>query len=240
MSDGIELLVVWKHPQTRLRFHIGRLRRDSAGYHFRLETECNRSFLHAKQSGFRLLPFHEPNQTYENDELFPVFASRLPRPEAFEALGLHPSQDMEYFVETGGRLATDTLEFLEPVALAPPDMTSINFPIAGWRHYEGKNVANRLTPGRALQLSLQADNEFDPCAIQVLFEDCLLGYVPLVYAYYIDRAVQAKRYKAEVISIGGSEDSQLRIRVNFCAPIEALEGVSFMPKELTRRSLATV
>ncbi len=223
--EADEVLLVWKHPRTRKRYIIGHLWRDRHGFRFGYEQEAPDSVHAAIEAGFRPLaafPLEEGRQ-WQSKSLFPIFQRRLPpewRQGEFTALGLASEDVLGYFRQTGGRLATDTLEFLEPLRENEPGGEYVvEFPIAGWRYYRGEEALSDLKPGSALVLQLERENKHDPSAVQVLSDRrYLLGYVPRVYAYYLDEAVERGDYRAEVKRIGAPDDPGLRVIVHLRVP----------------------
>lgn len=225
--DTQELLLVWKHPLNRSRFVVGHLWKDRDGYRFGYERELPNSLQEAIEAGFRPLdPFPVDNGQQTSKSLFPIFQRRLPpewREDEYGKLGLVPDEDMEYLRKTGGRLPGDTLEFLEPLREdgAAREYT-VEFPVAGWRHYQGEQAMGELVPGTALRLELERDNPYDTAAIQILSPSgVLLGYVPRVYAWYLDDSVDQDAYSAQVKDIGPVEDPQVRVIVHLRASAPA-------------------
>lgn len=221
MDASQELLLVWKQPISRQRYLIGHLWHDQRGYHFRYELKQPRSLHTALSEGFRLFePFPTPTGTWSSTGLFPLFRRRLPpawRNEEIARLGIAPGQAMDFFRMTGGRLPTDTLEFLEPIQ-ENEDGTeyTVRFPVAGWRYHQGDTVIDELTVGTQVNLELEPDNEHDPSAIRVLSPSgVLIGYVPAIFAWYLDDVVVEGNYRAVVQEIGCPEDPQVRLTIHF-------------------------
>lgn len=119
------LLVTWRDG-AGFRRQIGRLWRGRAGYHF----EYERSVL---PQGFRLLPaFPERGDRYFSEDLFPMFAERVPHPRRpdFQRMMAEwevedPGDLMEVLARSGGRLATDRVETL-------PDGYPLARPTSPW------------------------------------------------------------------------------------------------------------
>lgn len=53
-----------------------------------------------------------------------------------------------------------------------------NCHIAGFSHWEGCLVINKLKPGAKLKLERDTHNPFDPHAVAIYYEDTKLGYIP--------------------------------------------------------------
>lgn len=237
-NANMEIWLVWKDPNSRQRFVVGRLWFDSK-YHFQYFSNNNQTNISncgvnlATRYGFRKLePFQDMN-VYTSDTLFNVFNRRLPnrtRPdfsklvEEYE-LNLNCTT-MELLEATGGRLATDTLEFITPFTIEESGEFDIDFYIAGWRYYEGKSIIDKLIPGTQLTLDLEPENKYDPFAIKVLGpENVMLGYVPIYYSRYLDEAVKNSNYNAYVKKIGSSDNPQLRVLVNVNGLVSSLADV---------------
>ena len=231
-----ELLLVWKHPLSRQRYLIGRLWLDGSSFVFQSETNQPRSLDEAVAHGFRLLgAFPSASDTYRSSELFATFYRR-----AFPA-GLQESQGIlsqlppdikafEFLRQTGGRLSTDTLEFLEPirVQLDQVEQYRFVFPIAGWRYCQGDKVLGELHEGTPLSLQPDTGNPYDPYAIKVLSPSgAHIGFVPSIYSWYLEEIVNADSYTAVVHEVNRGRDPDLRVRVDFrgSAPIRGYRSV---------------
>ena len=53
-----------------------------------------------------------------------------------------------------------------------------NFHIAGFGYWEGCEAFRQLKIGTKLELVREADNQFDPYAVAIYYEDYKLGYIP--------------------------------------------------------------
>lgn len=229
--ETIELLLVWKHRVTRARYVIGTLRRDASGYHFRYSKGSSpRGLDEARNEGFTLLaPFLDPASDYSASGLFPIFKRRLPTFEGeYERFDLSPEQDLEYLRLTGGRLPADTFEFLEPMDKGDDaGEWLVTFPIAGWRYYDGEKVMGELQEGIQLRLELEPDNPKDRNAVRILSPSReKLGYVPAIYAWYIDEAVAKGECEARVQRIGPQDDPQIRVVVRLRARVSSLADMN--------------
>ncbi|MFD1039401.1 hypothetical protein ACFQ3N_13500 [Virgibacillus byunsanensis] len=54
--------------------------------------------------------------------------------------------EMDLLQATGGRLATDSYEFVNPIYVNDNHF-ELDFYIAGWRYYDGEEIFNNLKPG---------------------------------------------------------------------------------------------
>ena len=202
---------------SRLRFVIGRLSHDGSIYTFRYERDMPHSLAAALEVGFRPpSAFSLEGGPFSSSELFPIFQRRLPpkwREPEYAKLGIAKEQAFDYLRLTGGRLQGDSFEFLEPLE-KEKESYRIEFPVAGWRHYDGEKAIAELAGGTPLTLILEKDNEYDSSAIQILSPTgAKLGYVPRIYAWHIDRSIDQQTYNAEVSELGLESDPQIRVKV---------------------------
>lgn len=73
---------------------------------------------------------------------------------------------MDLLRVTGGRLATDSYEFVQPVYIEGNHF-DFDFHIAGWRYYNGENCLHNLEVGSKLVLEHEITNEQVPHAVMV-------------------------------------------------------------------------
>lgn len=52
------------------------------------------------------------------------------------------------------------------------------FNIAGFQHWDGSLVLNKLKVGQTLELSTEQENPYDPNAIRISYRGAKLGYIP--------------------------------------------------------------
>ena len=248
----IELWLVWKEPQSRQRYVVGKLWYEN-DYKFRYihsSEDCARKINHcgidrAEKLGFtRLVPFPEM-QVYSNTKLFYIFERRLlnrRRPDFAKLareLGLNEScTSLELLQATGGRLATDTIEFVTPFIFSRDGDFDVDFNVAGWRRYQGEQAINELSPGTLIRLVLEPDNPYDSFAIQVRSpSDIMLGYVPVYYSRYLDEVVRSGEYEARVLRVGPPGDPQIRLIVKVTGWAPYLAQVV---EDLQRRKKAAI
>jgi len=222
-----ELWLAWKDTNSRERFVVGLLQYGLEGYRFKyIENEGTNNLSEALERGFKLLPaFPDKAQEYHQKELFQVFLNRLPSRKRkdtqlfLEKKGLSlDCSDYELLKKTGGKLPTDSLEFVEPFTFKSGETFNIEFFIAGLRYYEiDKIPSQELLPNTKLLLKLEPDNPFDSHAIKVLTLDAKkLGHVPVFYSRYIDLAVKTGDITSVIISFDPESDygEKLLIKVS--------------------------
>ena len=107
----------WKDYKTRQRYMIGELSRYGK-YEFKYRVKDVED---AIKNGFEpLIAFPNINEVYENYDIFPAFSSRLPdkrRKDVNEILAkykLDKYDSFELLKKSGGKLPTDSLEFIDP------------------------------------------------------------------------------------------------------------------------------
>lgn len=230
ISAHDDILVVWKQPQTRERFVIGRLWHDEERFYFQYERSMPRSLVDAEEAGFRRFRVFDSDEVVASEHLFPVFRRRIPESWSREDLdSLVDQTDLgedqlafQILKLTGGRLATDTLEFLEPVATDEDQgCYEVRFPIAGWRHYAGELVISDMTVGSSIVLEVEPDNDWDVHAVRILSQGGVhIGYVPAVFSWYLADFVERGAYEAIVDDIRGIDDPQRRVRVFLRAQLD--------------------
>ncbi|MHB1682059.1 MAG: HIRAN domain-containing protein [Bacilli bacterium] len=194
-----ELWLIWQNPMSRQRYHVGNLAHDERGYHFSYESLGPRTLSDALADGYRLhLAFPDRHKTYRSRELFAAFSRRLPAakrpdfPEILKRIGLSKDHTlMDLLKATGGRLATDTYEFVPPIILHDGRL-NIEFTVAGWRYYEGETVREQLQPQAHLHLECEPSNLLDQNAVLVLSESSAkLGYVPAYFSWSVVELLRA-------------------------------------------------
>ena len=163
MEKREELLVVWKDPVSRNRIAIGRLWKQDGLFHFKYirDSENERgSIEQAIKMGYKPIKiFEDLDEKYTSDELFAPFLNRLNGKD-------RKDEPFEVLKRTGGRLSTDTLEFMEPIDEEEKYRT-VKFNIAGWRYYEGQNALKSLEAGQELHFEIEEDNMYDMHAIEI-------------------------------------------------------------------------
>lgn len=110
------LFLIWKNPQSRRNYIVGKLSRLEKGYTFEYSNE----YTLAKDAGWDMVTSFPEVKKYESNELFPAFSSRLPDrkrrniEEVLQKYGLEEYDGYELLRRSGGRLPIDTYEFVDP------------------------------------------------------------------------------------------------------------------------------
>lgn len=181
------LLLIWKDPETRRNYTVGKLTRgDFFTFQYYGEAE------NAEEAGWKLLGAFPTYQEYRSNTMFPVFSSRLPDKKRrdiqniLEKYGLMEYDEFELLRRSGARLPIDTYEFIDPI---PPDDTEVEreFYITGIRYHSACQGSDcgalpGVKVGDMLLLEEEPENAYDPMAIRVLTQEKeVLGYVPRYY-----------------------------------------------------------
>ena len=181
------LLLIWKDPETRRNYTVGKLTRgDFFTFQYYDEAE------NAEEAGWKLLGAFPTYQEYRSNTMFPVFSSRLPDKKRrdiqniLEKYGLMEYDEFELLRRSGARLPIDTYEFIDPI---PPDDTEVEreFYITGIRYHSACQGSDcgalpGVKVGDILLLEEEPENAYDPMAIRVLTQEKeVLGYVPRYY-----------------------------------------------------------
>lgn len=181
------LLLIWKDPETRRNYTVGKLTRgDFFTFQYYGEAE------NAEEAGWKLLGAFPTYQEYRSNIMFPVFSSRLPDKKRrdiqniLEKYGLMEYDEFELLRRSGARLPIDTYEFIDPIS---PDDTEVEreFYITGIRYHSACQGSDcgalpGVKVGDMLLLEEEPENAYDPMAIRVLTQEKeVLGYVPRYY-----------------------------------------------------------
>lgn len=181
------LLLIWKDPETRRNYTVGKLTRgDFFTFQYYGEAE------NAEEAGWKLLGAFPTYQEYRSNTMFPVFSSRLPDKKRrdiqniLEKYGLMEYDEFELLRRSGARLPIDTYEFIDPIL---PDDKEVEreFYITGIRYHsacQGSDCGTLpgVKVGDMLLLEEEPENAYDPMAIRVLTQEQeVLGYVPRYY-----------------------------------------------------------
>lgn len=181
------LLLIWKDPETRRNYTVGKLTRgDCFTFQYYGEAE------NAEEAGWKLLGAFPTYQEYRSNTMFPVFSSRLPDKKRrdiqniLEKYGLMEYDEFELLRRSGARLPIDTYEFIDPIS---PDDKEVEreFYITGIRYHSACQGSDcgalpGVKVGDILLLEEEPENTYDPMAIRVLTQEKeVLGYVPRYY-----------------------------------------------------------
>lgn len=202
------LYLIWKDPETRRNYTIGKLVR---GEHYVFEY-CE-EVSSAKEAGWNLLSAFPCEETYTSDVMFPVFSSRLPdkkrrdMKKILKEYGLDEYDEFELLRKSGARLPIDTYEFIDPIFSEDKEIER-EFFVMGIRYYSECGGSDctllpQLAIGEALELIPEPENEHDSMAIRVLTRQGQhLGYIPRYYNKAIlERIQKGVSYSCKVVEV---------------------------------------
>lgn len=204
VKDGKDYLyLIWKSNATGRQYIVGQLTKNGL-YEFQYCKEYNSAI----KAGFKpLVSFENLEQVYTCNELFPVFASRLPDrkrkdiDKILDKYGLREYDAYQLLKMSGAKLPIDSLYFIDPI-LNFDGAFEKTFYIAGARHYLGCDgldcvKALEVTRGDEVFLEREEENEHDSNAIRLVNDRHeLLGYVPRYYAEAFVRFIEEDRVSA--------------------------------------------
>ncbi len=219
------LYLIWKDPNTRRNFIVGKLTRNN-NYQF----EYCEEYALAEERGWKMLEAFPENKTYESESLFPVFSSRLPDPKRrdiqkiLEKYGLMEYDDFDLLKKSGARLPIDTYEFIDPI-FSDDEFVQRDFYIMGVRHStkccgQYCDRLPKIAIGDNLILQSETENPKDKFAI-LLKTDCgeVLGYVPRYYSRAIyDRLLRGFTYSCCVVELDFNKKCSECIKVHLSIP----------------------
>ena len=228
MTENYKYLhLIWKDPQSRRNFTIGRL-----GYGSKYTFEYLEEVGKAENSGWTKFEVFPDEKIYESEVMFPVFASRLPdrkRRDIDKILGkygLSTFDEFELLRKSEGKLPIDTYSFIDPIF--PEDqIVQRDFFIMGIRHYAPcQGIDCSLLPpldiGDEVYFEEEPENPFDSNAIIIKASSgVVLGYVPRYYNKQIlERLKKGMTYSCKIIDINCSQSCTDCIKVRLNIPKE--------------------
>ena len=194
------LYLIWKDNNTRRQYIVGQLSKNGH-YEFKYSGEVEQAI----KAGFTpLVSFQDIKSVYCSDELFPVFASRLPdrkRKDIGKILEKYCLEEYDAYKllkMSGAKLPIDTLQFIDPILDFENEFERV-FYMAGVRHYLGCNGEEcknsiEVTRGDEVFLEKEPENQYDSNAIKIVnSEGMLLGYLPRYYSQAFTRLINEKR-----------------------------------------------
>ena len=120
INDIDYIYLIWKDYKTRQRYIIGELSKNGK-YEFKYRVK---EMDNAIKNGFEpLVAFPNINEIYKSYDIFAAFSSRLPdkrRKDMKEILAKYKLEKYDAFEllkKSGGKLPTDSLEFVEGLFL---------------------------------------------------------------------------------------------------------------------------
>jgi hypothetical protein len=197
------LWLIWQNECTRQRYHIGNLLHDGDKYVFYYErSRKRRGLFEALENGYQPhLSFPDIGKKYVSNRLFGPFERRLPdrrRPDFLEILRTYglprDCTDMDMLRATGGKLATDSYEFVAPIYVSGNHF-DFDFYVAGWRYYEGDQVVQHLKVGDEVHFRLEPENRQDSQAVEVFMFNLIQNngrYMARIESIHVEAFPQRK------------------------------------------------
>jgi len=190
-SENIRtLFLAWQDPDERRWFTVGRLDQENDTYVFRYTQGAEQ----AQEWGFDpIVSFPILHQTYESDEIFPLFANQVlsrSRPEFedfIDWLSIPKDEvDPVAILARTGEQVTDTLEIFPYPKKLNENTYVVHFFVRGLRRQSSCAVkrVQRLKAGEPLRLMPDIQNEHDPNACMLRTSEReerdmhLMGYLP--------------------------------------------------------------
>ena len=212
MTEQSEKLYVgWYDSTKNFWYPVGQIHATEGRYRF----EYLQGAIEAKRkAGFRgIFQFPDFRIAYESSELFAFFRNRLLTSsrdnfaEEMTRLGLDDAADalrpFDVLSRTNGRRATDTFE-VYPGPNRQDSTIELIFFARGVR-YLPETLKRRwedgAPPRRPLRLQWEADNDYDPHALQILdADDVRMGYLPRYYSESFHKLIEhGCDYKLELL-----------------------------------------
>ncbi len=183
-----KIYLSWQQYEHERRYIVAELIESSVGqYCFRYLP--GKDLEDAQKLGFQGYPaFPEFGKEYDQN-VIESFSMRLPARSRgdfkdlltyWEIDDTSIISDFDLISITGGRLLTDTFEFIDPHANKRPDKFLTE--LAGFVYYAEGNHLRNIPVDSILQLEREIDNQWDPYAVKVLYKEKHVGYIKRLHA----------------------------------------------------------
>ncbi len=226
MNNHSYLYIIWKNPNTKRNYIVGKLERTESGFSFEYCDE----YRDALNAGWDFIASFPEEKKYESVELFPFFQSRLPDKKRKDLLlilhnyGLEEFDGYELLKNSGGRLPIDTYEFVDPIFDDDKTIERSFYLVVihDSSLCKGADCKDRpyLKSGTKLVLQQEKDNISDINAIQVKTGDGqYLGYIPRYYSKSVsDRLDKGMTYDCSVLDLDTEGNCEECIKVKLIMP----------------------
>ena len=173
------IFLAWRDPHRRTWHPVGRLCRLADRMY---EYVYTKGALDARKGGFQSIPpFEDWHAIYRSEDLFPLFANRLPSPDRrdygqFVEYLNFPREEHDPIAllsRSGGRRATDSFEVFPCPERTPDGLYHVHFFAHGLRHLPASSAerVNSLRSGEPLLLVHDFQNPHNPRALLLRTED---------------------------------------------------------------------
>ena len=193
-AEEKKIYLSWQQYEHQGRYIVAELIESSVGqYCFRYLS--GKDLEDAQKLGFQGYPAFPDFRKEYNQNVIESFSMRLPARSRGDFKDLLTYweindtgiSDFDLISITGGRLLTDTFEFIDPHANKRPDKFLTE--LAGFVHYAEDNHLRNIPVDSILQLERQTDNQWDPYAVKVLYKGKHVGYIKKLHAETIAEAL---------------------------------------------------
>lgn len=222
-----KIILAWRTPKNGQWIPVGLLQLKNNKYIFEYTKGT-------KQSN-EFVPFglmKELHNSYESEELFPIFQNRLlpkSRPEYsayLNWLGFENGKvsHLEELARSGGIRATDSLQIF-PVPEKVDGKYEVMFFSHGIRHLPPNYIerVNHLNQGNTLYLMRDIQNNFDSLALALRTDDPIeiVGYCPKFFVQDFDRLIKVNgpdKVSVTIAKINLNSPLQFRLLCKFRTP----------------------
>ncbi len=205
-----KIFLIWQPSEHKKRYIVGELIQiDGKNYIFRYIKGDDLD--EAIKKGFSGYPaFSDLDREYQENVL-QTFSMRFPsrQSENFKKLLRYWQiydqniNDFDLLSITGGQLATDTFEFIDPHSNKRPNAFLTE--VAGFVFYADEKQLRTFNEGTKLDLKREPENNYDPFAVEVLYQGEKIGYIKRVHAETISKLLeQGINVEAELVNINAN------------------------------------
>jgi hypothetical protein len=220
------LILAWQNPHNRGWIPVGRLQYKNNKYIFKYTIGAKRTK--------DFVPFARMNldNSYESEELFPIFQNRLlskSRPEYNDYLKWLSWEDdnispFDELARTGGIRATDSLQ-LFPVPKKINGKYEVIFFSHGISHLTPNYIerVNYLNQENKLYIMRDIQNKFDPLALVLRTDDPpeIVGYCPKFFVQDFGRLIDNNgpgNVEVSVMKVNVNSPLQFKLLCKFSTP----------------------
>jgi len=194
------LYLIWESYKSGNQYIVGQLSKNGQ-YEFKYGIEVQKAI----DDGFTpLISFPDISSTYYNNELFPVFSSRLPDKKRKDIDVILKKYKLESYDSynllkmCGAKLPIDNIHFIDPILDFKNEFERI-FCLKDVMLYLGCNGVNceksyNISIGDTVFLEKESKNDLEQKEIKVMNvnKECI-GYVPNYYSEAYTRLIDEKR-----------------------------------------------
>lgn len=187
------LFLAWQAPADSVRsrawFPVGRLDADTEASHYRFRYTHGAEKARDDLGFSPLLAFPDFKQSYESDELFPLFKNRVLSPKRTDFVEYIRWLDLDrgnadpitILSVSGGERVTDDLEVFPKITADVEGNFAVRFFLHGLRYLGDAAIkrAAELKVGDELQIMVEVNNPATRLAVSLLTSDYqMIGWTP--------------------------------------------------------------